>query len=496
MKRGTFTTLIMAAVLTAGPAVAQDSSTAMVPAVAQDSSTAMAPAVVQDSSTAMAPVAPEASQVVTLTVPSASAGHHPGYQSGDVLSLTADEAADYAVDHNHSVAAARYDVLASEKSVWEAMAAGLPSVDFTSSLSYNLAIMTRIIDFGGTPMPFKFGTNYDISAGAALSTAIFNAPWLLGVQTAKIASGLARQGLTQTTLDTRESVRNVYYLILTLQETLKVVEANLENLNTILASTKVMYSVGMAEATDVDQMQSAVTMLDDSKASMVRSLEVNRNMFRFLLGVPLDTEIILTETLDEITAAIDIESILDDQFRLENNIGYQMAESQLKISELALRSARASSLPTLAGTIYYNRTGMGDKLMHMQYFPYSAVALQLQIPIFSSGLRTAQVNKAQINLEKSVNTRSMVSEQLIMQERQLRFNLISANEQFKSQKANIAIAERVVRSYENKYRQGMASSLDLTQANNNYLTAQNNYISALMNLLQTRVSFDKLMNRL
>jgi len=42
----------------------------------------------------------------------------------------------------------------------------------------------------------------------------------------------------------------------------------------------------------------------------------------------------------------------------------------------------------------------------------------------------------------------------------------------------------------------MASSLDLTQANNNYLTAQNNYIQALMNLLQTKVEFDKLMNKL
>lgn len=90
----------------------------------------------------------------------------------------------------------------------------------------------------------------------------------------------------------------------------------------------------------------------------------------------------------------------------------------------------------------------------------------------------------------------MVSEQLLMQERQLRYNLLNANEQFKSQKANIEIAGRVLESFENKFNQGMASSLDLTQANNNYLTAQNNYIQALMNLLQTKVAFDKLMNKL
>ena len=412
------------------------------------------------------------------------------------LALTVEQAMDYATDHNRSIAAARYDLLASEKSVWEALAAGLPSIDASASLSYNLAIMTRIINFGGTPTPFKFGTDYDASVGVSATAVVFNAPWLVGVQTAKMASTLARQGLTQTTLDTRENVKNVYFLILTLKETIKIVDGNLENLNAILASTKAMYSVGMTEATDVDQMQSTVTMLENSKSSMLRSLEVNLNMLRFLLGVPANTVINLTDSLDEITSTIDVETLLADDFRIEDNISFQLIESQLAMSELALKREKASTLPSLTGTIYYNRTGMGDEMLHMQYFPYSAVGVQLQVPIFASGLRSTRINRAKINLEKSQNTKAMVSEQLLMQERQLRYNLLNANEQFKSQKANIEIAARVLKSFENKYNQGMASSLDLTQANNNYLTAQNNYLSALMNLLQTKVAFDKLMNKL
>ncbi len=433
---------------------------------------------------------------VFMTLAAAASATLQAQDIPQALSLTVDQAVEYALDHNRSVSAARYDLLASEKSVWETMAQGLPSIDASASLGYNLAIMTRIIDIGGTPQPFKFGTKYDAAAGVSASAVVFNAPWLVGVETAKMASTLARQGLTQTTLDTKENVKNVYFLILTLKETMKVVDANLENLNAILASTKAMYSVGMAEATDVDQMQSTVTMLENSRSSMLRSLEVNQNMLRFLLGVPANTEITLTDNLDGITAQIDVDALLADEFRLEDKISYQLIDTQLAMSELALKSAKASNLPSLAGSIYYNRNGMGDELMHMQYFPYSAAALQLQIPIFASGLRSAKINKAKINLDKSINTKSMVSEQLLMQERQLRYNLLNANEQFKSQKANIEIAGRVLESYQNKYNQGMASSLDLTQANNNSLTAQNNYIQALMNLLQTKVEFDKLMNKL
>ena len=412
------------------------------------------------------------------------------------LSLTVDQAVEYALDNNRNVSAARYDVLASEKAVWEALAAGLPSIDGNASLSNNLAIMTRIINFGGTPTAFKFGTTYDAAVGVSASMLVFNAPWIVGVQTAKLAATISSQGLTQTTIETKENVINVYYLILTLKETVSVIDRNLENLNSILASTKAMYSVGMAEATDVDQMQSSVTMLENSKSSMLRSLEVNYNMLRFLLGVSMGTELTLTDSLDKILEQINVDAIIAEEFNIEDNISYKLIGSQVMMSELSLKSAKSSVLPSVAGSIYYNRTGMGDELAHMQYFPYSAVGVQMQIPIFASGLRNAKISRAKINLEKAQNTKSMLSEQLLMQEKQLRYNLLNANEQFKSQKANVEIAARVLKSFQNKYNQGMASSLDLTQANNNYLTAQNNYISALMTLLQTRVAFDKLMNNL
>lgn len=257
-----------------------------------------------------------------------------------------------------------------------------------------------------------------------------------------------------------------------------------------------MYSVGMAESTDVDQMQSSVTSLENTKASMVRSLEVNYNLLRFLLGVGRSTELNLTEDIESIVNAVDVETMLSEDFNLQENVTYKLTESQITLSELSLKGAKASVLPTLAGTIYYNKNGMGDELGGLEWFPNSVVAVQLSVPIFASGARSSKIQKAKINLEKAQNIKMMVTDQLLMQEKQLRNNLVSANEQYKSQKENIELAKRVLKSIQNKYNQGMASSLDLTQANTNYLTAQNNYLSALMNLLQTKVALDKLMNNL
>ena len=78
----------------------------------------------------------------------------------------------------------------------------------------------------------------------------------------------------------------------------------------------------------------------------------------------------------------------------------------------------------------------------------------------------------------------------------MRYNLVNANLQYISQKSNIDVSKRVYSSTENKYKQGMASSLELTQANSFFLQAENNYVSALMNLLQTKLALDKLLNNM
>ena len=412
------------------------------------------------------------------------------------LSLTVEEAMQYAIENNRNVTSARYDLLAAEKGVWEAYAAGLPTVDGTVSLGDNLAVMTRIIEMNGQQMAFKFGTQYDLAYGVSASTVLFNAPWIVGIQTAKLATTLASQGLKLTEIDTKESVMTSYYLILVTEETIKIIDANIADLEETMVSTKAMYSVGMAEATDVDQIQANLSTLNNTKASMQRNQELTTNMLRFMLGVDRTTEIILTETLEQVTALVNVESLLAEDFDINENINYQLIESQYQMSELALKGAKAAVLPSLGASIYYNQNGMGDQLNDMDFYPNSVLGFQLQVPILASGLRSTRIKRAKIDLDKAENTRALVSDQLLLQEKQLRYNLISSNEQYRSQKENADVAARILQSFENKYNQGMASSLELTQANSNYLTAQNNYLTALLNLLQTKVAYDKLMNKL
>jgi len=417
------------------------------------------------------------------------------------LKLSLKEAQEYAIQNNKMMISSRLEVDASKIAIWETISNALPLVTASGSFTDNLKLMTTLLpgDFFGKPgekVPVTFGSQFNSVGSIQASLLLFNAPLYIGIESTKLANTLSEKSLVKTELDTKESVCTAYYLILVSEKSLEILNGNIANLNETLKSTRSMYSAGMAESTDVDQMISNVTMVENSRSSMQRTIELNYNLLRFQLGVSAETKIILKETLESLTSQINVEALLSQQFDHKQNVDYLLMEGQEKMTSLMLKSQKASLLPTLSSFYSYGINGMGDKVSNQQWFRNSMTGLQLSIPIFASGQKYSQIKKAQINLEKATTTKDMVTERLLLQEKQLRYNLVNANLQYKSQKDNVEVSMRVYTSVENKYKQGMASSLEMTQANSLYLQAENNYVSSLMNLLQTKLALDKLLNNM
>ena len=212
------------------------------------------------------------------------------------LNLTLKQAQDYAVSNNKAVNSAKLDVMASKAAIWETISAALPNVEGSGSFTDNLKLMTTLLpgEFFGQPgekIPVTFGSKYNTGVSVQASILLFNAPLYIGIETTKLANKLSEQNLERTELDTKESVSTVYFLILVAEESLRILDSNIVNLNETLRSVKSMYQVGMAESTDVDQMMSHVTMAENSRSSLLRNIELDYNLLRFQLGVPGNTEI-------------------------------------------------------------------------------------------------------------------------------------------------------------------------------------------------------------
>jgi outer membrane protein TolC len=215
-------------------------------------------------------------------------------------------------------------------------------------------------------------------------------------------------------------------------------------------------------------------------------------MLRIQLGLERQKPIHLEDDLDYLLEKTQ-DNLVEEPMNPEVNLTWQLMDYQEKMQLEMVDLERWSYAPTLSG--FYSYT---EKIMTTDFdlSPKNAAGLTLSVPIYSGGYRKAKLDQAKVELDKVRRDKSLLEDQLNLQENQLKYELRSALENYLTQKENVEVAKSVYDSYYNKYKQGMASSLDLTQANNNYLQAENNYISSVLKLLQARLALQKLYNRL
>ena len=126
-----------------------------------------------------------------------------------------------------------------------------------------------------------------------------------------------------------------------------------------------------------------------------------------------------------------------------------------------------------------------------KWYPANIVGLSINIPIFSSGQRLSKVSQQQIELDKVQNSKYQLSESLNMQVIQARLEFQNAYDSYNLQKQNKDLSEKIYNNYETKYKEGMASSLELTQSQLQYLNTEQAYFQAIFNLLDAKNKLDK-----
>lgn len=408
------------------------------------------------------------------------------------LTLSLKEARQTALEYNKTMTNAD---LARDKATFavrEAIANGLPQVNATADYSNALGAKMSIRfseDMPASEIEIKPQSSFNLN----VNQLIFNGNYLVGIQIAKLYDRLADMSYEKSALDITTQVTDGYHLVLVSEELLGLLNQNLTNLEALHDKTSALVTFGIIEQTDLDQLTVQVNTLKNAVRSSERQLELATNMLRLQLGVSVDTEIELTETVEQMIAYAESETLPDLSFKPENQIDFRMLSQQELVSRKMINMEKAGALPTLAG--FYSYT---YKILKPDFdvAPANIVGLQLNIPIFAGGLRSSKIKQARIDLETTRNNMELLSDQLKIQEKQLRFNYSNALETYNNQKENVEVSRRVYSSLKLKYEQGVISGLDLITADNNYVKAETDYISAMLQVLQSSVQLQKLYGNL
>lgn len=417
------------------------------------------------------------------------------------MSLSLSEAQDFAVKNSYNVKSSALDVDIARKKIKENLSLGFPQIDASVDYTYYIALPTSLIPaefMGGEPGEFielKFGVKNNLTAGVTLNQLIFDGRYFIGLEYAKIYEQISMESLEKSTEDVKETVTRTYYNILVGEAAVKVLDSTLNILEKTRFETGEMVKEGFAELSAYDQLTLTVSEIRNSINSVRRQNEVGYKLLNFQLGIDLDQKVTLTESLDALIEKAQVSAVLDQQFNLEQHVDYRLISSQEKMKYLSLKNERAAYYPSLNGFLFVQENAQRDQfdfyLVDQPWFVTSATGVSMRIPIFSSGFRKSRLSQAKIDLEKIRITKEQVAEGLLLTTTQSRMEFQTAIENFMREKQNVDLSLDIYRKALEKYNEGVATSVELTQQHNQFFDSERKYFQTVLSLLEAKNKLDK-----
>jgi outer membrane protein len=433
-----------------------------------------------------------------------AAGLVPGPASGQdsaVREFSLQSAQDFAVTHSYDRKRSQLEIQTAQKQMKETLAIGLPQVGSTIGYMNNLKLATVLIPnfFEGKfdeMIAVQFGTQHNTNVNFSVSQLLFNGSYFVGLQAAKIYKQLANQNDERTKLNVIETVTNTYYLILVSEESEKILSANLSNLEKTHYEINELYKEGFVAEMDADLVQISVTKVKNTLQTIKRGKDVALKLLKFQMGLDLNEEILLTDNLDGILENIDMDTLQNTGFDIENNIDYSLLKTQERLSEMDLKNEKMKYLPTVAAFFTFQWNAMRNTFNFFssdeKWYQTQIMGVNVNVPIFKSGAQKSRVQKAAIAVEQARNAKQQAAEGLSLEAASASSDFESAYENYRHTQANMKLSNKVYDVTLVKYKEGVASSMDLTQAHNTFLISQSEFMQAMSSLLTAKNRLDRL----
>jgi outer membrane protein TolC len=317
------------------------------------------------------------------------------------------------------------------------------------------------------------------------------------LKASKTFKELSEKNFNRTKISTTVAVTKAYYQVLVSNEQLTLLDANLKQLSQQLKETTEMNKQGFVERIDLDRLRVVYNNLSTTRENTDRLLVLSTQLLKFQMGMPVTENLAVKDKISDINLDI-ATTIAVDTSAYKNRIEYSLLETQARLNNLDLQRIKSQALPTLAafgsaGNAY--QSAAFSNLFNTN-LPSVFIGLQLNVPIFSGFQRVNQIKQAQIALQKTNNILNVAKNGFLLQQEQSRITYQNSLKSLSNQKANMDLAREVLRVSQIKYKEGVGSSIEVTQAQTELETAENNYIQALYNALVSKVDLDNAYGRI
>ncbi|WP_320055344.1 TolC family protein [Algoriphagus halophytocola] len=420
----------------------------------------------------------------------------------EVLQLNLKETLEYALENNVDAKNARLEVMISQTTIKEETAAGLPQINGSVGLTYNPMVPVMFVPneppFGDPSnpsdvIPLRFGVSYSANAGVNMTQMIFDGSFFIGLRAAKTYKQLTEYDKVKVENDLIENVKKAYFGVLVNQERIKLAEANLARIDSLLEETKAMNEAGFVEKVEVSRIQVQRNNTFSQLKQSITAYDISKQLLKIQLGLPRNFEIEITETLAELNPEDDLVAI--QTMEGERRVEMDQLETNLELTNLDLKNNNAQYMPTLDFSGNFTRSGAGDSFSStydpINWFSSSMLGLTLNIPIFDGLSKSARIQRNRLQIQQLENQRFYLDQNIKLEIYQARENLANDLEVLAVQRESMELAQEVYDISKIKYNEGVGSNLEVVEADAALIESEINYLGALYDGLISKVDLEK-----
>ncbi len=437
------------------------------------------------------------------------------------------EAIEFGLKNNYQSKIAQKDIEIALKQKWEIIAQGLPQinggVDYQNFLKQPVTLLPAAafdntqstidvvqdyfdnVERNDTPVntpegfiPVRFGTRQSVNATATWRQLLFDGSYIVGIQSVKTLLQISKNAKTKTDLEIKKAIINAYGNVLLAEESVEIFRKNVQTLQKTYDDTKKIFENGLTEQEDVEQLEITLLNLKNSLNRSERMQKIAHEMLNLSLGIPVEKKVVLTNNLKELAIKFYEPELLETQIPIEDNIDYRIAKNSAESAQIQVRLQKAKALPTLSGFVNYGYQGFSDEFTFLnsdqEYFGQSILGVSLNIPLFSSGMRSARTRQREIEYEQALlnleRTENEVKGQINMAKSDYEFTI----ENYENALRNLELAQRIEKKNQVKFFEGIASSFELNEAQRQLYSAQQNYLQSMFEVITAKVTLENLLD--
>jgi outer membrane protein TolC len=413
---------------------------------------------------------------------------------GQKLVLTLERAVELAMDQNLTVKIAdqeieRVDWLKKEN--WYAL---LPSLSGNAQYTNNILKPVFFSDFfpGGK---MEVGSTHSYAVTGTMQVPLLSLPLFKSIQLSELELKSALEGARSARIELVAQVKNSFYGVLMMKESLGVLEESYQNAKETSLNIKQMYENGLASEYDMIRSDVAVRNITPTIAQARSGLELAKMQLKVLLSLDMGIEIELDGDIDSYRHKMIAETPGLPPF-LEGNSNLRTLDIQLESLNKSYELVRSQRLPSLAGFANYQLQMQNNEFTFQEKWTNSlAMGLSIQIPIFNKFSISMKEKQTQVGIRQLEMQRELLENNLMISAKNSINEMNRAKLQLESDMEAVKQAQKGYEIAKVRYNTGAGTLLELNDTEIALTNSKLNLNQTIYDYIKAKTEYDKVVGK-